>query len=234
MKKLAIIIVLSVSGASALFAQVQKGAKLIEVGIGGIYFGGSKSTTTYSNTPTIYNSDGNNYSVSLYPEVAWFIADNLAVGASLSLSYYHSESTSTNTGSTTTTNSKYTSPGVYAGPMVRYYFGSSENGRPFAGVNGSFGMYFGNSKSVSSSGSSSETTYKPKGDWSVSATGGYEVFLTPNIGLYATIGVTYGGSKTDYEYVPSSGTGYTYTSDYNSWSVPVNVGLQVHLTPRAK
>jgi opacity protein-like surface antigen len=118
--------------------------------------------------------------------------------------------------------------------MVRYYFGSSEKGRPFAGVNGSFGMYFGNSKNVSSSGSSSETTYKPKGEWSVSATGGYEVFLTPNIGLYGTIGVTYGGSKTDYEYVPSSGTGYTYTSDYKSWSVPVSVGLQVHLAPRAK
>ena len=233
MKKLALIIVLCVSGAFALQAQVQKGSKLIDVGIGGITIGGSKSTTSYSNTPTIYNSEGNSYSVSLYPEVAWFLADNLAVGASFSLSYYHSESTSTNSSSTTTTESKYTSPGLYLGPMARYYFGSSEKGRPFAGVNGQFGMYFGNSKSLSSSGSSSETKYKPKGDWSVSANGGYEVFLSPNVGLYGSIGVTYGGSKTEYEYSPSTGSGYTYTSEYKSWSFPIYVGLQIHLTPKA-
>jgi hypothetical protein len=120
------------------------------------------------------------------------------------------------------------------GPTVRYYFGNSEKGRPFAEVAGSFGMYFGNSKSSSSSGNSSETITKPKGDWDAGIYGGYEVFLNSNIGLYGSIGVSYGKDKSDYEYTPDPGTGYTYTSNYRSVYVPVSFGLLIHLVPKEK
>ncbi|MBK7309173.1 MAG: hypothetical protein IPI88_20605 [Chitinophagaceae bacterium] len=47
--------------------------------------------------------------------------------------------------------------------------------------------------------------------------------------MYASVGFNYGSSKTSYEYRPSTGTGYDYTSTYSRFYIPVNVGLQVHI-----
>ena len=58
---------------------------------------------------------------------------------------------------------------------------------------------------------------------------GYEHFFNASVGLYASVGFNYGKSKTSYEYRPSTGSGYDYTSDYSRFYIPVNVGLQVHL-----
>jgi hypothetical protein len=86
-----------------------------------------------------------------------------------------------------------------------------------------------------SSGASSETTTKPKGDWNAGLAFGYEHFVTPTIGFYGSIGFNYGKSKTEYDYKPSTGTGYMYTSEYSRFYIPVNVGLQVHiLSPKKK
>jgi len=209
--------------------KLSKGSKLVGVGIGGISYTNSTSKTSYSNTPTVYKSDGNSFSISIYPNVAWLVTDNLAVGGSVSISFYSSKSNSSNTGSTTTSDYTSTQPSVYIGPYARYYFGGGEKGMPFAQVNAQYGIYGGKSKSTSSGGSSSETTTKPKGDWNAGLSFGYEHFVSQYIGLYASVGVNYGKSKTTYDYKPSTGTGYSYTSEYSRWYIPVNVGLQVHL-----
>jgi len=210
-------------------AQTNKGDKLIGVSLGSVSYTDSKSTTSYSNTPTIYKSDGNSFSLSINPTVSWFVIDNLAIGASVSISIYTSKSTSSNTGSSATSESKYNQPSFYIGPMARYYFGGSPKGMPFAQVNGQFGIYGGKSTSSTSTGSSSETKTKPKGDWNAGLSFGYEHFITPNVGLFAMVGFNYGKSKTTYEYRPSTGTGYDYTSEYSRFYIPVNVGLQVHI-----
>ena len=54
----------------ASFAQVNKGDKLVGVSFGSLSYTNSDSKTTYSNTPTVYNSDGNSFSVSVNPNVA--------------------------------------------------------------------------------------------------------------------------------------------------------------------
>ena len=105
---------------------------------------------------------------------------------------------------------------------------------PFAQVNFQIGIYGGKSESKTSTGSSSETTTKPKGDWNTGVSFGYEHFITPNVGFYGSIGFNYGKSKTMYEYRPSTGTGYDYTSEYSRFYIPVNVGLQVHILGKGK
>lgn len=215
-------------------AQNKKGDKLVGVGFGSISYTNSDSKTTYSNTPTVYNSEGNSFSISVFPSVAWFVRDNLAVGGSVSLSFYNSKSTSSNTGSTTTSESKYNQPSVYIGPYARYYFGGSSKGMPFGQVNFQYGIFGGTSESKTSTGSSSETTTKPKGDWNAGVSFGYEHFATPNIGIYGSIGFNYGKSKTTYEYRPSTGSGYDYTNEYSRFYIPVNVGIQVHILGKKK
>jgi Protein of unknown function (DUF3575) len=232
MKKLLSFSVLTFAALSSM-AQTEKGSKLIGVGIGSISFTSSDSKTTYSNTPTVYNSDGSSFSISVNPNVAWFVQDNLAIGGSVSLSFYSSKSESSNTSSSTTSESKSTQPSFYIGPLARYYFGGSKKGMPFAQLNTQFGVYTGKSESKTSTGNSSETTTKPKGDWNVGVAVGYEHFVSQYVGFYASIGFNYGKSKTMYEYRPSPGTGYDYTSEYSRFYIPVNVGLQIHL-PKKK
>lgn len=233
MKKITIILAGCLSLMSA-FSQNKKGDKLVGVGFGSISYTNSDSKTSYSNTPTVYKSEGNSFSISVNPNVAWFVQDNLAVGGGVSVGFYNSKSNSSNTSSSSTSESKSTQPSFYIGPLARYYFGGSEKGMPFAQVNAQYGIYGGKSKSTTSGGSSSETTTKPKGDWNAGLSFGYEHFITPNVGFYASVGFNYGKSKTTYEYRPSTGTGYDYTSEYSRFYIPVNVGLQVHILGKGK
>jgi Outer membrane protein beta-barrel domain len=233
MKKLLFFAFACVTAFSAL-AQTNKGDKMVGVGLGAFSYTNSDSKTTYSNTPTVYNSDGSSFSISINPNVAWFVQDNLAIGGGVSVSFYTSKSKSSNTGSTTTSESKSTSPAVYIGPLARYYFGGSPKGMPFAQANFQIGFSGGKSESETSLGSSSETKTKPKSDWNAGLAIGYEHFITPNVGLYASVGFNYGKSKYDYEYRPSTGPGYDYTSEYSRFYIPVNVGLQVHILGKNK
>ncbi|NOT51910.1 MAG: outer membrane beta-barrel protein [Chitinophagaceae bacterium] len=227
MKKL-LVMVLCLASFAAM-GQTKKGDKMVGVGIGSISYTNSDSKTSYSNTPTVYNSDGNSFSISVNPNVAWFVQDNLAIGGGVSISFYSSKSNSSNTSSTTTSESKSTQPSFYIGPLARYYFGGSSKGQPFGQINLQYGIYGGKSESKTSTGASSETTTKPKGDWNAGISFGYEHFITPNVGFYGSIGFNYGSSKTEYQYRPSTGTGYDYTSEYSRFYIPVNVGLQVHI-----
>lgn len=224
-------IILSLFMAAGLFAnaQTQKGDRIVGVSFGSISFTNSDSKTTYSNTPTEYNSDGSSFSISVNPNVAWFVMDNLAVGGGVSVSFYTSKSDSSNTSSTTTSDSKSTQPSFYIGPLARYYFGKATTGKPFVQANFQYGISGGKSESSTSTGAFSETSTKPKGDWNGGVAFGYEHFVTPNIGIFGSIGFNYGMSKTSYEYRPSTGTGYDYTSEYSRFYIPVNIGIQVHL-----
>lgn len=211
------------------FSQLEKGTKLFGVGFGSVSYNNSNSKTTYSNTPTIYKSTGTSISISVNPSVAWFVVDQLAIGGAISLSFYNSSGKSSNTSSTTTSDNSSNQPSFYIGPYLRYYFNGGKQGRVFLQPAGQFGIYGGKSKSSTSTGSSSETTTIPKGDWNAGLSLGYEYFINQHIGLYGAIGPNYGKSKTTYDYKPSTGTGYSYTSEYARFYIPINVGLQVHI-----
>jgi hypothetical protein len=228
MKKISILIVCLMSSALA-FPQVQKGSMLAGVGLAGIGFNHSDSKTSYSNTTTVYDSKGSSFSFNVNPTVAWFIKDGLAVGGSVSFGFSSSDNKSSNSSSSATSTYKSTSPSISIGPWARYYFGGSEKGMPFVDASIKYGIYGGTSTSTSSTGSGSETKTKPKGDFDAGLNIGYEHFISEYIGIYGSVGLSYGKSKTDYDYKPSTGTGYTYTSEYSSLYVPVVLGLQVHI-----
>ncbi len=219
----------------AVSAQTEKGNRLIGVNFGGISYTNSDNNTSYSNTPTQYNSTSNGFSIYVNPSVAWFVKDNLAVGGSVSINFYTSKSNNSNTGSTSTSDSKYSSPSFSIGPYARYYFKGSDKAKPFVQVNAGLGISPSkNTYTSSTPASNAVSTTKSKGNYNAGATFGYEQFITKTIGLAFTLGVNYSSNKSTTDYKPSTGTGYSYTSTYKYWSVPFGVALQIHLPKNAK
>lgn len=214
-------------------AQISKGSKIIGTSFASAGFTSSDNETVYSNTPTIYKSEGNSFSFSINPYVGFFLADGFALGGSIGASFYSSKSTSSNSASTTTTESKYSNPGFSIGPFARYYFVKGQKMSPYVELGGGIDFYPSKSESISSTGSSSTTKTKNPLGWNAGPKLGFEYFISEYVGLNVSAGVNYGASSTTYEYRPSSGTGYDYTSDYNRLYVPINFGLQIHLPSKS-
>lgn len=233
MKKI-ILSALAACSSFMAFSQTSAGQFLVGASLGSGSFTNSKSTTTYSNTPTIYTSDGNSTNFSINPTIGWFPINNFAIGSYLSFSSYKSSSTSSNTSSTTTSKNEYNSPSYYIGPFARFYFGGGNQGKAFAFGSYQWGSSGGTSKSSTSSGSSSETKTIPKANTYTTVGIGYEQFLSNMVGLFFQVSYNMSHSKTLYEYRPSTGTGYDYTSEYNSNYVSLSIGFQVHLNPPKK
>jgi hypothetical protein len=234
MKKILLLSFFSLSFIPA-FSQLEKGTKLIGVGFGSFGFTNNKNNTSYTNTPTVNKSDGNSYSFSIFPNVAWFVMDDLAIGGVLSLSLNGGKTTNSNTSSTVKHYDEYSQPSFYIGPYVRYYFYGNSKGRIFSQLSAQYGVTGGKTKYTSNNSvPNSETAIKPMGDVSVGLSGGFEYFVNSTLGLYATVGAHYDYSKTEYQYKPSSGTGYKYSYEETKFRVPLNIGLQIHLLPKRK
>lgn len=210
-------------------AQISKGSKLIGTSFAFGSISGTESTTTYSNTPTVYSSDGTSINFGISPSIGYFVMDGFAIGAQVNASFYHSKSESSNTGSSTTSESTYNQPSVYVGPYARYYFVKGQKMSPYAQVEASVGLYPSKSESVSSTGSSSTTKSNSSLSWDSGVKLGFEYFISDYVGINVFTGFSYSVSNTEYDYTPSSGNGYSYTSDYKRWNIPVGLGLQIHL-----
>ena len=239
MKKLLFLVFASAVALNAV-AQIKKGDKLIGVGIGSISYTNSDEKQSQTNSPSVLNTDGSSFNITVNPSVAWFVQDNLAIGGGVNLSFSSQKDKESFSGSSQTSVFKSSRPSFYIGPMARYYFGSSPKGSPFAQLDFGIGFDLGKSTYTYSNGiGNDEVKAKPKGDWNVGATFGYEHFLTsccPCLGLFGSIGFNYGQSKTTYEVRPigGGGAGYDNTTDYSRFYIPVNVGLQVHLFGKNK
>ncbi len=227
MKKITLI--LTLLAASFSNAQISKGSKLIGTSFASLSIGGSNSETTYSNTPTVYKSDGNSFSFSINPYMGFFVADGFVIGGQVYASFYSSKSDSSNSSSTTTSESKSTQPSFGVGPFARYYFVKGQKMSPYAELAGGVDFNSGKSKTTSSTGSFSETTTKPYTSFNAGPKFGFEYFISDYVGINVYAGFNYSVSKVTYEYRPSTGTGYDYTNDYKRWYVPVGFGLQIHL-----
>lgn len=197
--------------------------------LGGMTYNSQDRKTTYSGSTAVYDTKASYFSLSINPEIAWFVEDGLAVGGKASLGFNHTTSKSSYTSSTSTDTYTANQPSVYIGPYARYYFDSSEKGIPFVQADVQYGIYSGKGKSTSSTGGSSETTAKPKGDWDAGLSLGYEHFVNENAGIYCSLGINYSRSKENYVYTPSIGTGYTDFEDSSMWYLTVSVGFQLHI-----
>lgn len=231
MKKLTLIVALF--AAFSLNAQISKGSKIIGTSFASVSVGGSNSTTTYSNTPTVYEGKGNSFSFSVNPYVGFFVADGLAVGGQVYASFYSSKSDNSNSSTTTTSETKSNQPSFGVGPFARYYFVKGQKMSPYAEVSGGLDFNSGKSDTSTSTGATSSTKTKPYTGWNVGPKLGFAYFISDYVALNVYAGFNYSASKVTYEYRPSTGTGYDYTNDYNRWYVPVGFGLQVHLPSKS-
>lgn len=236
MKKIILLGVFAFS--SMLNAQISKGNWLVGSSVFYGNIGNSENTTTYSNSPTEYNSEGNSFQIGLSPNIGYFVVNKLAVGASVGLDYYNSKSTSSNSTTFSTTESKYNNIGVSIGPFVRYYFVENQKWSPY--VQADFGYGISPSKQESKTFNngvlinSSNTDSNKYNYWNAGFKFGMAYFLNSNVALQFYTGFTYSSTDSSYDYKPSSGVGYTYEQTYNRWNVPIGVGLQIHLGGSAK
>lgn len=211
-------------------AQTEKGSKLVGISLGSFGFANNESSKTYSNSPTTYNYNDKNFTVVLQPNLAWMVTDHLAVGGMLQGRFQTSKSKSSNSSSTQTTTYRNSEPSFYFGPLLRYYMGKAKQGKLFAQVNALYGVFVTQGEAKTSMGSWSETTTKPNTDWNAGVTLGYEYFLNSHIGLYGSLGLVYGKSKSTTTYSPSKGDGYSYISEASTLHIPLQIGFQVHIS----
>lgn len=152
MKKLLFIFTLLFVASSSLFAQTQKGNWMI---------GGNATFAS------LKQGDFKVTTIGISPTAGYFIANDLAIGASVNLTSYKEEDDDAETD-------------FSAGPFVRYYF---VNLGPSAKLFGQADVAFGSTKIF---GESEGFT-----DWGISA--GPAIFLNPNTALEITLG--YGSKK---------------------------------------
>jgi outer membrane protein W len=139
------VLFLTILGASA---QTEKGTWMVGANVANLNYG-------------ITQKD---FSVSLNPQAGYFISNNVALGANLSLGIYAPDEGDTQTS-------------YFIGPFVRGYFGGTEKGKLFAQGNVGFG-------GVSESGESNSLT-------NLGAGLGYAYFITKNVGLETSLGYNY-------------------------------------------
>ncbi|WP_165822202.1 outer membrane beta-barrel protein [Hymenobacter edaphi] len=149
-------------------AQTERGAKLLGVSVGNL----SYSRTKYS---------GSAFSAALHPTAAYFLADNLALGAGLNLSYGRQRSNGAQ---------YYREFGYGLAPFVRYYLPGSSRHRVFGEVGADVGRthYRGlDYRPVIGPGTWDYYT-RSAGTFGYHGTLGYNFFLTPNAALEASAG----------------------------------------------
>jgi len=234
-KILAVILVLACVSLAA--AQTRKGTLLLGTSIGSGYAETSDGEGTYSTTSTIYKSSGNSFNIGLSPRIGYFVADNVAFGAEIDLSYSHSTTTYSESSSTSTDTSKYNSLYAYIGPFLQVYLGSpGGSGQPYVKVMAGLGMYPSYSGEYSSTAGASYSytyTYDKYESYAASVEIGYEYFPNPSIGLIFYAGYSYSHYEYTYAYDYSVGTDYSATNKYNYGSFNFGVGAQIHLGPKS-
>ncbi len=130
-----------------------------------------------ASTDLSFQSDNNLFSVTISPDMGYFLADNLALGAGIPLLLRTEE------------NYRYVGYGIT--PFIRYYFGPPSGFMFF--LTGAFGISGWSSKYDDTTNSSSSITG--------SAGVGGTYFLNESIGLEAILGYTYNKIK---DYDPTS------------------------------
>jgi outer membrane protein len=170
MKKNALLVAVLGLGTLPALAQTERGSKLIGVSVGDLQYARSRE-------------QGNNYvSAALHPTLGYFVADNLALGSSLTLSYSRQK----------TDNGYYSTTAQYIGyglaPFARYYFLGSGKHRVFGEVGVDFTRQDYRVKRNVTGFPEATPTKRHDNLWGYHTTLGYNYFLTPNAALEVSAG----------------------------------------------
>lgn len=218
-----------------LYAQVEKGSKLIGANISSFRYSSDKYTNQVKQVkaqPGINiiesSSKENDINIALNPNIAWFVIDKLAIGGTVGFQYnkWNRTETSITNISSSTFKSSRNSFSFSFGPFARYYFGNNLKGLPYieADIRYGWGGYkyttgdldYGNFYSIRSS-----------------LNLGYEYFISEYIGLYGSLGLNYIYQNQTFEPLAEN-EGGTEKRTSKTINIPITIGVQIHLPAKCK
>lgn len=211
-------------------AQLSKGNWFVEGSLGNIYTTKSESETT--NSGLLYTGENKNFSINVYPRMAYFVTDNFAVGVTTGLGFNSSNSENTNPNGIKTSDSESASSYFDMEPFVRYYFPGKEKIR-FYGQAGA-GMSFELSRKTEGSNyngttgalTSSYTYDYPKkyNTFIAEAMVGINYFFSDRVAFNSAIGYMYQNSKQTSKSTntPAGGSPTVYEVDYTNKYTRIN------------
>lgn len=213
-----------------LNAQNKKGNWILGASVGSAGF--TKSNSTSQRIGTVGNSESENkyINIALTPYAGYYFTDKIVAGAVINLSFSNNRSESHSVNSPNVGSGKTSSLLFGVGPFGRFYFGELSNkGMPFTEVSMQLSFipaYKGESfKDGNLYYTVNYDSYLFK---SAGAKIGYEHFLTRDLGLQYTLGVSYSRYNYTFKYDYVTGTDSEYEETYKSFGLAAGLGLVIH------
>jgi hypothetical protein len=241
--KVRILLLLLISLSTSVFctAQPKKGLRMAGTSIGNLYFNSGETDYSDPNIQGGYTSQNRNFGLAFTPSLGWFINDNTAVGALVTLNYRHQKISDISTGTTfRRTTTDFFDFGI--GGFARNYFNTSGNWMPFGQFMTNFGLSASKHDGFSYSGNDKSTfDGKSSGDFFANAglSAGLTRMLNANTGLDLYIGYNFSYSKNTYKTTTLIDLGNNGSIDQTAISEPtakftnhgfaVGAGFQIFL-----
>jgi hypothetical protein len=238
MKKSTIITTLLLVAGTTSMAQRKAGSKMIGTAIGSTTYTTGTSAYEYPTPSSNSTYDSKTFSISLYPNIGWFLNENVVVGGRLEVGFSSGSYKSWyGGGSPSTTKSHGTNFGI--GPWARFYLGDAKSSVwPYVQVSGGIGTGISRSTSnqrhdtgnpITSYNYESKGSYPGSFNWNAGADLGITKMLNPHVGLDLSVSFTHyynkSGNKSDatYKYDGGAVSTSTYEYDYKNTSNPVGI-----------
>jgi hypothetical protein len=202
------------------YAQLKQNSLLIGGG-----FSASSGTDKLSGESFINEPETDQFSISFYPQIGYFVINNFAAGLRGRIGYYHSTFNNNLEGEPETNSS---STNYEIGPFVRYYFPFSAFA-VFGELNYLFGKTLGTYEQVDYSDPLQYELVERETNSTNSLFApilGIVFFVNEAIGIEGALRYETGSRKSIYEGFENE-TDYEYEQDFNGFSFII--GLQIHL-----
>jgi hypothetical protein len=233
---------------SCLFAQFEKGNRMVGATIGSIFFNSGKSDYSYPAPTSGFTSNQTSFGINFTPNFGWFVSDNTAAGATLTLSQSHQKTFDEDASTGNTFNRDISNRfNLGLGGFVRSYFSNSGKFYPFGQVGVNVGIGSSNSKGFFFGGGD-KSTYDGKSSGDFFANAGLSLGLTKMLnrhtGLDFYLGYNFSYTKSTFKKVTQTDLGNNGTIDQTSTSEPtqkftnhgaaIGVGFQIFLEGKKK
>lgn len=246
MKKVySVIVFLALVISNQADAQFKKGMRMTGASVGSVSVNSGKSDVSFPPPTTGFESNNQNFQLSLNPSMGWFISENTAVGGLLTLGYRHQKIFDEANGTTFNKNTgKSFNFGI--GGFARNYFASSgSNMKPFGQFSLNFGTGGSSHDGFRFSGNNKDMFEgKSSGDFFANAalSFGFTKMLTSHTGLDLFAGYNYSYNKNTYKTTTLTDVGNNGSVDQTAVSEPtskftnhgfvIGLGFQVFLDAR--
>ncbi|MBA2612105.1 MAG: hypothetical protein H0U95_09045 [Bacteroidetes bacterium] len=135
---LAILSFLIISTPKIMTAQTKKGNWLAEGNLGNINLSNNKNESISG--PNTGKTESQDFYISLYPRIGYFINDNFVIGTTLNISYQTNRYKSYWSNGVKSYDGKYKGSSTGLSPFLRYYFTKNAKNRLYSQIGGGMNM----------------------------------------------------------------------------------------------